>query len=109
MTRIPDQTMIIDQQQDDLNYVIATRDSEGTYAMIYFPTGKTTEIDLSSLNGETLKSWWYDPRTGAVFPDVDLKKSSSTSVDPPSSGPGNDWVLVVDAENSDLRAPGKIE
>lgn len=33
LTRIPDQTIIVDEQTDNEEYVIATRDSEGTYAM----------------------------------------------------------------------------
>jgi len=67
LSRIPDQSMIIGNQPDDNNYVIATRDSKGTYAMIYFPTGKTTLLDLSKLNGLKFYTWWFDPRTGNTF------------------------------------------
>jgi hypothetical protein len=51
LTRIPDQSMVKNSQQEDNNYVISTRDSKGTYAMIYFPTGKTTILDFSELKG----------------------------------------------------------
>ena len=44
LNRIPDQTMVVDKQKDDEHFVIATRDTEGSYAMIYFPTGKESRI-----------------------------------------------------------------
>ncbi len=97
LTRIPDQSIIVGSQQDDRNYVVATRDSLGSYAMVYFPTGRQTKLNLASLAGEKLISWWYDPRTGASFPADQLRKSNSILIEPPSSGEGKDWVLVIDA------------
>ncbi len=95
-SRIPDQSMILADQQDDEHYVIATRDSQGSFAMIYFPTGKSVEIDLSKLKVDELKGNWYDPRTGVTFPYLgeNLQKGKN-SIKAPSSGNGQDWVLVV--------------
>lgn len=107
LSRIPDQSLVAGEQSYSEDYVIATRDEAGTYAMVYFPTGKTTTLDISALKGQTFKSWWYDPRTGSVFPATRLKKSPSLVVTPPSTGPGNDWVLVVDSEDSAFGLPGR--
>ena len=106
LSRIPDQSMVVDEQQDDEEYVIATRDENGQYAMIYFPTGKEIRLNLENLNGEKFDSWWYDTRTGSALKGDQLKKSNAISVTPPSSGIGNDWVLVIDARQSDFHAPG---
>ncbi len=108
LTRIPDPDMVPDSQQEDNDFVIATRDQNGSYAMIYFPTGKTTDLNLSALTGSQLNTWWYDPRTGASFKGEVLSKSSRITINPPTSGKGNDWVLVVDAGQSDFGAPGRI-
>lgn len=97
LTRIPDQSMIVSEQEENNDYVSATRDSKGTYAMIYFPTGKTTTINISSLKGKNFKTQWYDTRTGASFEGKPLIKSKAINITPPSSGLGNDWVLVIDA------------
>ncbi len=105
LTRIPDQSLIVMEQEEDDQYIIGTRDSKGTYAMVYFPAGQKTNLNLSSLKGKKLTGWWYDPRTGAAFEADALQKSTSVTVTPPASGQGNDWVLVVDAE--DFGAPGK--
>ncbi len=108
LTRIPDQSMVLSTQEENSDYVIATRDDKGTYAMIYFPTGKTTDLDLRSLSGSKLKSWWFDPRTGNAYRWEDLKKSAITKIQPPTNGKGNDWVLVIDAAENNFKAPGKF-
>lgn len=107
LTRIPDQSMVIDPQPEDSNYVIATRDNNGTYAMIYFPTGKKTFLDFSELKGTTFNSWWFDPRTGNAFMGPSLDKSIKTKIEPPTFGKGQDWVLVVDNSREAYNKPGK--
>lgn len=98
LTRIPDQNMVVDKQEDDESYVIATRDQEGSYAMIYIPTGKTVSLNTSILKSKTLKCSWYDPRTGAWTDAGFVSSSPSFTYKAPSSGgKGHDWVMVLDA------------
>lgn len=94
-SRIPDQTLVATLQTDDDSYVAATRDQAWAYALIYFPTGKPVSLNLASLKSNRLKTSWYDPRTGAVFPGPSVTKSSKVPITPPSHGPGNDWVLIL--------------
>ncbi len=105
LSRIPDQTMILSEQIDDEHYVIATRDSEGTYAMIYFPTGRNTKVDLSKFGGQSLRSWWYDPRTGHAFAGPDYTNEAQ-EITPPTRGKGHDWVLVLDSVEAGFDKPG---
>ncbi len=109
LTRIPDDAMVLDEQQDDENYVIATRDLEGSYAMFYFPTGQERKLSVADLKGTAFRVWWYDPRTGNSFKGEPLRKLKSISVQPPTSGKGNDWVLVLDSEERQALPPGKIK
>ena len=44
----------------------ATRDSEGSYAMVYAPVGRAFGVKMSSIAGPTVKAWWFNPRTGAA-------------------------------------------
>lgn len=108
LSRIPDREMILDKQIDDESFVIATRDTEGTYAMLYFPTGKTIKADLSKLKGKTLKATWYDPRTGASFSGDEISVKSNALLTPPSLGKGQDWVLVIDDAVAKFTKPGII-
>lgn len=104
--RIPSGNMVTGVQKKDENYVIATRDSNGRYAMVYFPTGQDITLDLSDLIAGELTAWWYDPRTGNAFRAGNIKRTESLKVHPPTSGAGNDWVLVVDADK--FAQPGEI-
>ena len=96
-SRIPDSGMVVSVQEDDDHFVIATRDIEGSYAMVYFPTGKTVEIDFSVLKNPKLGGNWYDPRTGVSFPySGSALIKGKNKISTPSSGKGQDWVLVVE-------------
>lgn len=98
--RIPDQSLIADDQLNDSTFATATRDKNGSYAFFYFPTGKPTTINLESLSGSTFKLTWMDPRTGVEFPEKDensITVKENLLITPPSTGRGNDWVLLVDA------------
>ncbi|PID68597.1 MAG: hypothetical protein CR989_04765 [Flavobacteriales bacterium] len=110
LSRIPDQSMISEEQSDNNDYVSATRDKEGTYAFFYFPTGRKTTLDISNLQGENFYTWWYDVRTGATFKGDQISKDSSKiQITPPSKGKGNDWVFVVDSTLKNYPPPGTIE
>lgn len=109
LNRIPDQTMIINKQEDNEHFVIATRDTEGSYAMVYFPTGQERRLSLLNLKAETLTVWWYDPRTGNSFEGNPILKVKEVSIQPPTFGKGNDWVLVLDSANSQRLPPGKMK
>ncbi len=98
--RIPDQGLVADDQDNDSTYVTATRDKNGSYAFFYFPTGKSITINLGSLTGSSFGLTWMDPRTGVEFPEINENSISNPKklfIKPPSSGRGNDWVLLVDA------------
>ena len=107
LTRIPDPGIILDTFADYRDQVLATRDEDGAYAMVYFPTGLPTRLDLGSLNGSTYQAWWYDPSTGAAFAAELPTVSGPLTVTPPSRGVGNDWVLVVDSAEAGFAAPGR--
>ncbi len=108
LTRIPDQSLIVTPQSDGTDYVIATRDENGAYAMVYFPTGKEVELDLSPLRGKKFRSWWYDVRTGTSWKGMTLNKKHRMMVNPPSQGAGQDWVLVVDSWDHKFHPPGQL-
>lgn len=108
-SRIPDQSMIRSAQEDGPDRVTATRDREGRYAMVYFPTGKKMTIYLGQLQGEKFQTWWYDPRTGAAFEGESLTGNHEVTVEPPTHGAGNDWVLVIDAHRTDFPPPGEYQ
>ncbi|HTF20524.1 MAG TPA: glycoside hydrolase family 140 protein [Chryseolinea sp.] len=72
------------------------------YALIYLPIGRRVTVDASGMTGKLVKSYWFDPRTGAVAGNSPVQKSSAMTFAPPSIGPGNDWVLIIEDAKSNF-------
>ncbi|WP_084163905.1 glycoside hydrolase family 140 protein [Olivibacter sitiensis] len=103
--RIPDQGIVIDAY-DNHNRITATRDNDGSYAMVYSESGKPFEVDLLKLSGKTITAWWYDVRSGRAYKIGDFPKTGTQGFHPPTNGIGNDWVLVLDDVEAKFPPPG---
>lgn len=66
-----------------------------SYAYFYSPLGLPIRAYLDKLGGSILKASWFDPRTGKEEAFAILPPKETLFV-PPSSGKGQDWVLIVD-------------
>jgi hypothetical protein len=95
--RVPDQTMIAASQIQDETLIVGTRSESLDYAFFYFPTGKSIRLNLEQFKNKKLNFGWYDPRTGVKinYPII-VDNYQQVEVTPPSSGRGNDWVLIMD-------------
>jgi hypothetical protein len=107
VSRVPDQSLIVPSYYPETDYVVATR-GDG-YAFVYFPTGWSAVIRISKLNTEAIHSYWYDPRTGEVTLIETIEEMSDRRFTPPSSGRGNDWILVLDDASKNFRLPADLQ
>ena len=112
LARIPDQWLIANDPLGTTERIQACRASDGGYAFIYTATGRKLKIRLidgpyPKLSGKTIRAWWYDPRQGTSTAIPEFEKTSFHDFTPPSSGPGNDWVLVLDDASKNFPPPGK--
>ena len=124
LTRIPDQWLIVDDPFSTTDRIQACRSSDLSYIFVYTSSGKPVRVRLrdkihDNLSGKAYKAWWYDPRKGTStligqFPrtepgdrPADVRRNDiSREFTPPSSGPGNDWVLVLDDVDKNFPPPG---
>ncbi len=104
-TRIPDQALILDGQRDGLRHLSATRDRNGSYAMIYSEQGDSFAVNLQLLSGKKITAWWFDVRSGRSIKIGTMEKKDRQWFYPPSKGKGNDWVLVLDDDSKKYKAP----
>ena len=105
-TRIPDQNLIVEGQQEGTRRITATRDRKGSYAMIYSEQGDPFAINTQLLSGEKLVAWWFDVRSGRSHKIGVFDKTDSQWFYPPTKGKGNDWVLVLDDISQKFAEPG---
>ena len=94
LTRVPDQSLIVSDPGTGTHHVVATRDVDGSYAVIYLPSCKPVTVDLDRLTGARLTVTWYDPRTGEERPAGEVPGGGQHEFTPPPIWP--DWVLVLD-------------
>lgn len=103
--RIPDQSLIAGDAGKGALHLQATRDRDGSYSFVYFPSSDVTAtIYLTKLRGKQFRAWWYDPRTGvgSLIGTIDLAPEHEFRS--PSYGP--DWVLVVEDQAAGYAPPG---
>ncbi len=106
MSRVADSGLIVSGGGSAYtDKVIAMRDEEGAYAMIYLPQNKPVTIGLKLLAGTTKRTWWYDPRTGKSISGP-IARGREYTFTPPHEG--KDWVLVVEDESRRFKAPGTV-
>ena len=122
LNRIPDQSLVAGESGPGrpraLDRVAATRDASGSYAFVYLPAGKSgVTVQTGKLSGTTLRSWWYNPRTGEAGRIGEFSRGDSHDFAIPSAaseasaaapaGQETDWVLVLDDISKNYDVPGK--
>ena len=97
LTRIPDSSLLVENNDDPAFYQTATRDEAATFAFIYTPLGEPIFADLSRMAGNSVRAAWFNPREGTTQEIGILAQKPLQEIRPPSSGEDRDWVLVLDA------------
>jgi len=112
LTRIPDDSIIVTDRVPTSvpgagRYrFAATRDVEGTYAMIYAPIGRVFAVRMDFTKGTKVKAWWFNPRDGHAVAIGTFDNKGEREFMPPDRGEMIDWVLVLDDAAKNFPAPG---
>ena len=113
LNRIPDQSIIVEGDVPTAvpgagRYsFVATRDEEGTYAMVYAPVGRAFSVDVEVIKGGKVVAWWFNPRNGESFRIGDFENKGQREFVSPSPGEFQDWVLVLDDATMGYPPPGR--
>ncbi len=105
LERIPEQSLVAGTNGTRYDYVIATRGRN--YAFLYTWSGKPFRVNMGIISGDSVRAWWYDPRTGHARTIGVFKNQGTRDFNPPGEpAPGNDWVLVLDDAAERFGTPG---
>jgi hypothetical protein len=110
--RIPDQWLIVNDPMGTTSRIQACRASDGSYALIYTAAGSKLNVRLvdriyEKVSGTAIRAYWFDPRLGTATLIGEFPKRTSMEFTPPGTGPGNDWVLVLDDASRNFPPPGR--
>jgi hypothetical protein len=114
LTRIPDDSVIVPAEVKTSvpgagsRRFVATRDSDGAYAMIYAPLGVPFSVRMDAIKGAKVKASWFNPRTGEATAIGEFENSGTRSFTPPDKGELLDWILVLDDASKSYPPPGKV-
>jgi hypothetical protein len=112
LTRIPDDDVIVPTSIPTAMlgtgryHFAATRDSAGSYAMVYAPVGRAFKVRMDKLSGTKVKAWWFNPRDGKAIAAGSFDNKGEREFIPPDQGEMLDWVLVLDDESKHFPVPG---
>ncbi len=108
-TRVPDDSLVLNPSPSRALHMTASRDRDGSYAFIYFPTSDqpaTVNLQKMEGGGGKLRAWWFDPRTGFAHPLGLIDGGAPREFQSP--GYGSDWVLVIDRADANYGVPGAM-
>jgi hypothetical protein len=105
---VPDQSLILDGPLTGGGKIRAAVASDGSFAFVYSPMGARFTLDKSRIHGSRTHEIWFDPRYGiaAIVHSPDTKGIQTFT--PPTSGRGNDWILIIEDANMNFPLPGTI-
>jgi hypothetical protein len=103
---IPDQAMILDGPRTGGAKIRAAVASDGSFAFIYSPRGEKFTIDKNRIRALRTKEIWYDPRYGCSYPIHTPDTKGFQTFTPPTSGRGNDWLLILEDAEAKFPLPG---
>ncbi|MCC7524812.1 MAG: glycoside hydrolase family 140 protein [Chitinophagaceae bacterium] len=101
--RIPDQSLILENNQAPSERIQATRGKD--YAFVYTAAGKSFTIKGGILTGNTLNAHWFNPRNGNCGSAIEYANKGTLRFVPPSTGYGQDWVLILDDASKQYAMP----
>jgi Protein of unknown function (DUF4038)/Putative collagen-binding domain of a collagenase len=92
--RVPDQSLILENDLPASERVQATRGRD--YVFVYSATGRSFTLILGKTEGKLLNMYWFNPRNGGSTKEPQVKNSGKILFTPPTSGYGQDWILILD-------------
>jgi hypothetical protein len=101
--RVPDQSLVADSGSAH-DHIQATRGKD--YMFVYSAQGNKFSVKTESITGKELVASWYNPKNGEVTAAGKFPRKGQQEFEPPTSGYGQDWVLILDDASRNYKAPG---
>jgi hypothetical protein len=100
---VPNQSAIIGSNPRDSLHIRSAMASDKSFMLVYASVGQKLNINLSEMENGAIASW-YNPRNGKVTKMGKIENENSYQFVPPTSGRGNDWLLVLDDPKARLKS-----
>jgi hypothetical protein len=95
-TLVPDQKIVANGPLESGAKIRAARAADGSLAVVYSPQGASFTLDKSVITAPRVRESWFDPRYGVVYEFHTTDRFGFQTYQPPTSGRGRDWVLLLE-------------
>ena len=103
LERIPDQSLIVENNLFAGERIQATHGKD--YAFIYSAQGRSITVNMGKISGNKITASWYNPRNGESKEAGSFENKGQQIFKAPTSGYGQDWVLILDDESKHYAKP----
>lgn len=103
LERVPDQSIVVENNLSAYERIQATRGND--YLFVYTALGKSMTINFGKITGNQLVGYWFNPKNGDVKDLGSFENKGSKQFTPPTSGYGQDWVLILDDASKNYPKP----
>lgn len=93
------QTLIQNNNPENESYILSTIGENKDLIIAYTPTGNPIEIDLTKIDSEKAKAYWFNPRSGKIVNIGEFETKTSKEFKPWSEGWGSDFLLLILVSN----------
>lgn len=111
-TLIPDQSIIVDGPTRGPAKIRALRATDHSRVLVYTPRGEPFTLDQSIVRAGFVRQSWFDPRYGVSqefrLSGREWDQQTFQTYTPPTSGRGQDWILVLEATGKPGNTPPPI-
>lgn len=91
--RVPDQSVVVGNNGEKYDRIIATRGKD--YILAYTYNGQDIIVDMTKISGAKKDAWWMNPATGEKTFIGTFDNGTQRFVPAGRYRVGNDWVLIV--------------
>lgn len=92
----PSAGLVVDGPRHGGAKIRAALAQDNSFAFVYSPQGAPFSVDRAQLKGSEIKESWFDPRYGSAHLIHAGANGGIQTYTPPTSGRGNDWLLILD-------------
>ena len=109
---VPDQTLIRDGPTNGPAKIRALRAADGSRVIVYTARGEPFTLDQSVMKAAYVRQSWFDPRYGVShefrWSGRAWDQQTFQTYTPPTSGRGQDWLLVLEASAGPVNPPAPL-
>ena len=92
---IPDQSIVYGINRKGEDYIVSAGSTDNSFALVYLAKGQPVQVVMTKIDGRMVASW-FNPRNGYKKKIGNFRNEGIEDFTPPSSGEGNDWMLVLE-------------